>query len=233
MRERLLPIVEQVFGAGAAGVHEVSFDQDFQPLGVERQHVAHAAVLDGGCTLAWRARLVTGAGSHRHRIQQDHRAIAEVLEDAFRIVDIGNATRHAGCEIAPSLAQHHDNPAGHVLAAMVADAFNDGDGARIAHRKPLACNALEIGFASDRAVEHGVADDDVFGRLACRVLGLAYDHATAGEAFADIIVGVAHEIEGDAARQEGAEALPGRPGQSDVNRFIRQPGMTCLARDFT
>ena len=66
--------------------------------------------------------------------------------------------------IAPGLAEHHDDAAGHILAAMIAGAFDDGDGARIAYGEALAGNAPEIAFAGDGAVEHGVADDDALLR---------------------------------------------------------------------
>ena len=83
------------------------------------------------------------------------------LNCALRVVDVGDAARHAGGEVAPGLAQHHDHAAGHVFAAMVAAAFDHRDGAGVAHREALAGDALEIRLAGDRAVQHGVADDDV------------------------------------------------------------------------
>ena len=67
-------------------------------------------------------------------------------------------------KLRPVSPMHHDDAAGHVFAAMVADALDDGDGAGIAHREALARDAAEIAFALDRAVEHGVADDDRFLR---------------------------------------------------------------------
>src|SRR5437764_10568455 len=100
----------------------------------------------------------------------------------------GDAARHAGGEIAPSVAEHNDNPAGHVFAAMVAGALDDRDRAGIPNREALAGDPLEIGFAGDRAVEHGVADDDVLGRLAPGFPRLAHDEAPAREALADIII---------------------------------------------
>ena len=48
--------------------------------------------------------------------------------------------------------------AGHVLAAVVADALDDGAGARVAHREALARQPAEERAAGRRAVEHGVAD---------------------------------------------------------------------------
>ena len=67
-------------------------------------------------------------------------------------------------KLRPVWPMHHDHAAGHVFAAVVADALDDRDGAGIAHGETLAGDAAEIAFARDGAVKHGVADDD-------RVLG--------------------------------------------------------------
>ena len=97
---------------------------------------------------------------------------------------------------------------------MIAGAFHHGDGAGIAHRETLARHALEIGFAGDGAVQHGVADDDILGGLAGEA-GRRLDHnASARQALADIVVGVAHQLQRDAARQEGAEGLAGGAGEA-------------------
>ena len=97
------------------------------------------------------------------------------------------------------------------------------DGAGVAHREALAGDALEIGLAGDGAVEHGVADDDVLGRLALGLLRLAHDDAAARQALADIVVGVARQLERHAARQEGAEALAGGAGQRERDRVLGRP----------
>ena len=85
-------------------------------------------------------------------------------EVAGLVQHIGDAAGHAGREVAPGLAEHHDDAAGHVFAAMVAGAFDDRDRAGVTHREALAGDAAEIAFALDRAVHHGVADDDGFFR---------------------------------------------------------------------
>src|SRR5690606_26487188 len=123
--------------------------------------------------------------------------------------------RHPGREVAPGLAEDDDDAAGHVFAAVVAGALDHRDRARVAHREALARDAVEVGLAGDRAVEHGVADDDVVGRLAVDVSGLADDHAAAREALADVVVGVADEVERDAMDQPGTEALPGDALEAD------------------
>src|SRR5204863_7797643 len=117
--------------------------------------------------------------------------VAQPVELALRVPHISDAYRHAGGKIAPGLAEHDDDPAGHVFAAMIAGALDDRDRAGVAHREALAGDPLEIGVPGDRAVEHGVADDDVLGRLARRFLRLAHDQPAARQALADIIVGVA------------------------------------------
>ena len=64
---------------------------------------------------------------------------------------------------------------GHVFAAMVAGALDHRGRAGVAHREALAGDATEIAFAGDRAVQHGVADDD---RLLGHDAGVAWrsDH---------------------------------------------------------
>src|SRR5215469_6140041 len=145
----------------------MTLQENAQPRGIKAQWVAHPVVVNARRALP---RPVLGVGIivifiGSDRFEFNLVAIAEARKAAVRIPDIGDATRHAGCEIAARVADYCDDPAGHVLAAVIAGALDDGDGARIAHRETLAGNALEIGLAGNRAVEHGIADDDVFGRL--------------------------------------------------------------------
>ena len=60
------------------------------------------------------------------RLEVDHLLVAADVEVAVRVVDVGDAAAHAGREVAPGLADDDDAAAGHVLAAVVADAFDDG-----------------------------------------------------------------------------------------------------------
>src|SRR5690606_5922780 len=119
--------------------------------------------------------------------------------------------------------------AGHVFAAMIAGAFDHRDGARVAHREPLSGDAVEISLAGDSAVKHGVADDDVIGRLAVDVAWLADDHTAARQALADIVVGIADEIERDAMNRPGAEALPGHALEADAQLIGLEAGMAVAA----
>ena len=60
---------------------------------------------------------------------------------AVVVEHVGDAAAHARGEVAAGRADHDDAAAGHVLAAVVADALDDGGGARVAHREPLAGDA--------------------------------------------------------------------------------------------
>src|SRR5690606_21355759 len=117
----------------------------------------------------------------------DLRHVAAIAERAVLVVNIGDAARHAGREIAPGTAKHCDDAAGHVFAAVVARPFDDRDRARVADRETFARYPVEGGFTGDGAVEDGIADDDVFGRVPVDVRWRTHDDAAAGEALAHVV----------------------------------------------
>ncbi len=135
-------------------------------------------------------------------------------------------------KLRPRLAEDDDQAFGHVFAAVIAEAFDDGGGAGVADGEALAGHAVEEGFAAGGAVEDDVADQDILfgheGGAARRV----DDDAAAGEAFADVIVGIAFEFEGDAVGEEGAEALAGGAGELEVDGVVGQAGRAVAAGDF-
>ncbi len=114
---------------------------------------------------------------------------------------------------------------------MIARAFDHRDGAGVAHREALAGDAAEVAFALDRAVHHGVADDDRFLRHDAAVGRRPHDDAAAGQALADVVVGLAFELKRDAAREPGAKALPGRTGQLHLDGVVRQSRMAIALGD--
>ena len=72
---------------------------------------------------------------------------------------------HAGGEIAAGAAKHHDHTARHVLAAVIAGAFDDGARAAVTYGKPLPRHAIEIGFPLRGAVQRRVADQNRLFRV--------------------------------------------------------------------
>ena len=55
----------------------------------------------------------------------DHLRFSRRVEQVVRVVDVGDAARHARGEVATGRPEDDDAPAGHVLTAVVADAFDD------------------------------------------------------------------------------------------------------------
>ena len=82
---------------------------------------------------------------------------------------------------------------------MIAGALDDGVSAGVAHRKALASDAAEIGFPGDCTVEHRVAGDDVQTRFATELRRRLDDDAAPGQAFAAVVVGIADQVQRDAA----------------------------------
>ena len=154
----------------------------------------------------------------------DHVEVDPLPEGALGVVDVGDPARHAGGEVAPGRAEHDDPAPGHVLAAVVAHALDHGHGARVAHAEALPHLAPDEGLAARGPVEDHVAGDDLLlGREDRLDLG-PHDEAPAGQALAEVVVGVAVEAHGHAARHEGPEALPGRAGEGQRDGVVGQPG---------
>ena len=73
----------------------------------------------------------SGSSASRSTISLFSRVVVQVEH-------VGRAAGHAGGEVAADRPEDDDGAAGHVLAAVVADAFDDGGRAGVAHREPLA-----------------------------------------------------------------------------------------------
>ena len=116
-------------------------------------------------------------------------------------------------KLTPVLPSTTTHAAGHVFAAVVAHALDHGGRAAVAHREPLAGHAVHVCFAARGAEQVDVAGDDVVLRPERRTFRRVNDEPAARKPLAEIVVGVAFELEGDARRQKRAETLAGRPGE--------------------
>ena len=92
-------------------------------------------------------------------ISQMHQVLVAVCR--FQVVYVSDTTGHAGGKVPPCTAQYEDAVAGHVFTAMIAYAFDDSRNAAVADAEPFTGDAVDIGFATGRAIESYVADDDV------------------------------------------------------------------------
>src|SRR5215218_5815870 len=140
-------------------------------------------------------------------LQAYHVHVAQGLEASRLVEDERDAAAHPCGEVAPRLAEHHDDPARHVLAGVIPDALDDGVGARVPDGEALPREAPEVRLPSGRAVERRVADDDVPCRVVGRVPGGEDGEPASREALADVVVCRAFEGEGQAAGEPRAEGL--------------------------
>jgi len=130
-------------------------------------------------------------------------------------------------------AQHHDDSAGHVFAAMAADALDHGDDSGVAHGEAFAGNAAEIAFAADCPIEHRIADDDAVMAHQFALPRRVDDDPAARQPLADIVVALTFQFQRHAARQESAEALSGGTGEIHMHRIVGQAGVAVPLGDLS
>ena len=111
------------------------------------------------------------------------------------VEDVRDAAAHPGGEVPPCRAQHYHAPVGHVLAAVVAHAIDDGVRAAVADTEAFARQAADEHLAAGGAVEGHVANDDVLLGHKRRLPGRGRYQPPAGDALAEIVVGVALQRE--------------------------------------
>ena len=169
-------------------------------------------------------------GRRHHFVHGHHGGVAPRRKFPILVVHIGDTATHAGCKVAPGLAQHDHGATCHVLAAMVPSALHDRGGTRQAHRKALARHAAEERLTTGGTVHHGVAHNGVAHRLATEVNTGAHDNATPAQAFAGVIIGVANQVQRDALGQEGAERLAPGAFKLDADSVIGQAFGTGLGQ---
>ena len=86
----------------------------------------------------------------------------------------------------------------------------DGDGPGIAHREALAGDASGKQMPAGRSVQAGVAHDDGFIGDEARIARMLQNDLAAGHALADVIIGIALQVQMQAAGIPDTEALTRR-----------------------
>ena len=91
------------------------------------------------------------------------REVAALLGEVHPLVKyIGDAAAHARGKIPAARAQYDDQAIRHIFAAVIADALHHRGCARITHGKTFPGDSIEESLAAGRAVEHDVADQNIF-----------------------------------------------------------------------
>ncbi len=148
----------------------------------------------------------------------------------FGAQDVSEATGHAGTEIQAERTEDEGDAAGHVLATVLADAFDNGESAAVADGEAFARASGDEKLAGSGAVENSVAGENVAaaGSGKSRRDG----DGAAGETFADVIVGFAFEAEGDAFGEKCAEALAGGAVKILADLVVAREAVFAAAHEF-
>ena len=123
----------------------------------------------------------------------------------FGAENVSEPAGHAGTEIQAQRAENQDHAAGHVFAPVLADAFDDRQSPTVSDGEAFTRAARDEQLAGSRAIQDGIARQDI-ATAGC-VRTSRNGDAAAGEAFRDVVVRFAVQLEVDAGRQEGAETL--------------------------
>ena len=153
----------------------------------------------------------------RNRFNIHHREVAAIGEIAFLVEHIGHPAGHASGKVAPCLTKNHNHPASHIFAAVIAHAFHNRHGTRVAHGEAFACHAATIELARDGTIEHSIAHDDGGVWVNARFPPWPHDDAPAGKPLAHIVVGLTRQLKSNAMCQEGPKSLTRCAAEGDAN----------------
>src|SRR5271165_1264492 len=123
----------------------------------------------------------------------------------FAAKNVRETAGHAGAEIKAKRAEDEDDAARHIFAAVLADAFDNCQGAAITNGEALASAACDEKLAGGGAVKNGVASENVAAARG-RGAGGNRDGAT-GETFSDVVVGFPGKQQSDSIGKKCAKAL--------------------------
>src|ERR1022692_386314 len=97
----------------------------------------------------------------RQGLDIDQFMVAAGAEATVAVQNVGNATGHAGGEIAAGWTEDGHDTTGHVLAAMIPYAFDHGRGPGVTHAESFAGAATEECLTRGCSIESDVPGDDV------------------------------------------------------------------------
>ena len=208
--------------------HFFVFDRDYldELVGIAWPVIEHGACQFGtGVQVVLADELVQflAVGGLFDEAQFYHFHVAEIVEVAVPVPYVGHTAGHACGKVASRLSEYYHAPAGHILAAVVAYTLHYGCGTGVADGKALACTAVDVNFTACGAVKQGVACNRVFLCLEVAPYRRQDGDASATQTFAQIIVGLAFQLEVDTRDKECPETLPGGAFELHVQRMFGQP----------
>src|SRR4051794_38827403 len=97
--------------------------------------------------------------------QRDNELIIEMsVEVRVRVIDIRNAARHAGPEVAADRTKYDYGTAGHVFATMIANALDHRQCTTVSNRKAFTCASGNEQRTARCSIQNRVTNNVVFVR---------------------------------------------------------------------
>ena len=90
---------------------------------------------------------------------------------------------------------------------MLADTLDNGISAGVSDTETLACDTVDVRLAARCTVEGNVSDDDVFFRFILSCFRRIDYKFSAGEAFSEVVIGIALKFQGQTFWNKGSKAL--------------------------
>ena len=163
----------------------------------------------------------------------DQFVVVAIDKIALQVEHVGKAAGETGAEVHPGAPEYAHRAARHVLAAVIAGPFDHRDRAGIAYREALAGDSGGIERAAGGAVQAGIAHDDgVFGDEA-RARRMAQHDPPRCHALANVVVGIALEVEVQAAGVPDAKTLTGDAAAAHRDGRVLHAVVAPAARDFS
>jgi len=126
----------------------------------------------------------------------------------FGTKNVCEAPGHPRAKIEPERAEHHNDAAGHVFAAMLANTFDDRQRTAVTNRKAFPGAPGDVQLSGSRAIQNSVPGEHIPALRS----GWARSNRnrSARKPFAHVVVGLAGQFQRYTAGEKCAKTLPGR-----------------------
>src|SRR5690606_26329267 len=142
-----------------------------------------------------------------YRTQLNKSLVAEVVEVACLIQNIGYTTTHTGSKVSSCRTYYYYTSTGHVFTTVVSYSFDNSYGSRVTYPKAFTCYTVNKQTSCSGSVKHCITNYYIFIRFECRSHRRYNDYFTSLQTFTQVVICITFKPEADTLYQEGSEAL--------------------------
>ena len=156
-------------------------------------------------------------------LQQHDFLIAVGCKISLHIQNIGRTAAHAGSKIASCTSQNNYRTTGHIFTTMVTNTLNNSVHATVTDAEAFTGSTADIRFTACCTIEGNFADNNIFVRIKAYIAVRIDNQLASGKSFADMVIGIALQLQRNTFRQKGAKALAGTALEVQADGVGRQP----------